>query len=380
MSGKNFLSAIMMLVGTIIGAGIFGLPYVAAKTGILAVLPYLVVLTFIVTLLHLLYGEVALRTNGQHRLVGYAGIYLGPWGKRLASFSVIAGTYAALLAYLLLGGNFLFILLGGVFGGTAFVYSLILFFACAIFIGRGLKTVSWLELLLSALLLGAIFVFLAKGALLINTANFSLAVNWEEIFLPYGIILFSLGGASVIPELVKLLKDSEFQVKKAIIWGTLIPAIVYLLFIAVVLGVSGAQTSEEAISGLLPYFGSEVIALGAIIGFLAVVTSFLAFGTNLKKTFEYDYNFSKPASLVLALAIPFLLFWFGVDNFLRVIGFAGAVGGGIDGILIILMYRMADRGGKGDRKPEYDVVTSRWLEYLLIAIFIAGIIYTILNP
>jgi tyrosine-specific transport protein len=328
----------------------------------------------------LIYGEVVLRTNGRHRLIGYAGIYLGKWGKIICSFSAITGAYAALLAYLILGGNFLFILLGNVFGGTVFAYSAILFLVSAIFIAKGLKMVSALELFLSFIMLFALLFFIFRGSFLVNPDNFSFAVNWPEAFLPYGVILFSLAGASIIPDIVGVLDRSESRLKKAIIWGTLIPAIVYFFFIAVVFGISGSATTEDAISGLSGFYRNEFIILGALVGFLAVFTSFLAYGTNLRKTFQYDYNFSKPVSLTLALLAPFLLLAAGTDSFIRVIGFAGAVMGGVDGILLILMYQKADRGGKGDRKPEYDVITSKRLEYLIIFIFILGIIYTILNP
>ncbi len=376
----RFLSALGMLIGTIIGAGIFGLPYVAAKTGLVPTVIYLAALTVVVVLMHLLYGEVVLRTQGKHRLVGYAEIYLGKWGKRMATLSVILGSYAALLIYIILGGVFLSNLFEGVLGGDAAVWSVIMFFISFIFVSKGLKMVSALEMVLSFLMVGIILVFLTRGSFLINPANFSGAVNWSDIFLPYGVILFSLTGGSVIPELAGVLDDDESRLKKTIIWGTLIPAIVYLLFIVVVFGITGADTTPDAISGLQKFYGNGFVKIGALVGFLAVITSLLAFGINLRKVFNYDYHFPKSLSLVLALFVPFLFFLAGVNDFIRVIGFSGAVMGGIDGILIILMYRKADRERKGKRKPEYDIITSSTLEYLLAAIFIAGIVYTILHP
>lgn len=380
MFDARFINALAMLVGTIIGAGIFGLPYVAAKTGFLPVVVYLIVLAAVVTLMHLLYGEVVLRTSGKHRLVGYAEIYLGIWGKRFASLSVILGSYAGLLIYIILSGVFLFGLLGDLFGGSPIVYSIIAFFASFLFIARGLKVVSWLESFLSFLLLAAIFAFLAKGSFLVNISNFTSAADWSNIFLPYGVLLFALTGGSIIPDLAAVLDDDERRLKKTIIAGTIIPAIIYFLFIAVIFGITGANTTPDAITGLAKVYGDGFVKVGALVGFLAVITSLLAFGINLKKTFKYDYKMPENVSLILALLVPFIIFLTGFDDFIRVIGFSGAVMGGLDGILIILMYQMADRGRKGDRKPEYDIPTSKFLEYLLIAVFALGIVYTILNP
>lgn len=380
MFDNRFFNALAMLIGTIIGAGIFGLPYMAAKTGFFPVIVYLIIIAAIVTLMHLLYGEVVLRTEGKHRLVGYAEIYLGQWGKRFAALSVILGGYAGILIYIILSGVFLFGFLGDFLGGNPMVYSIAVFLVSFIFIAGGLKIVSWFESVLSFLLLAAIFVFLAKGSFLINASNFSLATDWRQIFLPYGVILFALTGGSVIPDLAAVLDDDHRRLKKTIIIGTLIPAIIYFLFIAVVFGITGAATTPDAITGLKNIYGDGFVRVGALVGFLAIITSLLAFGINLKKTFQYDYKLSKFVSLAAALLIPFLIFLTGFDDFIRVIGFSGAVAGGIDGVLIILMYQKADRGGKGTRRPEYDIPTSKWLEYLLIIVFVLGIIYAILNP
>lgn len=377
---NRFLNALAMLIGTIIGAGIFGLPYVAAKIGLFPAIAYLLIIAAVVTLMHLLYGEVVLRTRGKHRLVGYAEIYLGIWGKRAATLSVILGSYAGLLIYIILSGVFLFEIFGDMFGGSSFIYSIIAFFASFVFIASGLKIVSWIESVLSFLLIAVILLFLAKGSFLVDASNFNFAADWSQLFLPYGVLLFALTGGSVIPDLAAVLDDDERRLKKTIILGTIIPAIIYLLFIAVVFGITGANTTPDAISGLVNLHGNGFIKIGALVGFLAVITSFLAFGINLKKTFQYDYKLSGILSLSLALIVPFFIFLTGFDDFIRVIGFSGAVMGGIDSVLIILMYQKADREGKGARKPEYDIPTSKWLEYLLMVMFVLGIIYTILNP
>ena len=80
MKNKVF-RAISALVGTVIGAGIFGIPYVVAKIGFLPGIFYLLTLGTLVLFLNLLYGEVILRTPGDHQLTGYAEIYLGKFGK-----------------------------------------------------------------------------------------------------------------------------------------------------------------------------------------------------------------------------------------------------------------------------------------------------------
>ena len=68
MLNKQFLYATTVLVGTIVGVGIFGLPYVASQSRFIVGLFFLLLLGVIVTLIHLLYAEVVLKTKEKHRL------------------------------------------------------------------------------------------------------------------------------------------------------------------------------------------------------------------------------------------------------------------------------------------------------------------------
>ena len=139
---KNFLYAFSTLTGTIIGVGFFSLPYIASKVGFWVMLSYFIILGLVVILVHLLYGEVALRTKELHRLPGYAARYLGPWGKNVSLAAAILGGYGALLAYLIVGGQFLSSFLNPILGGSDLAYTLIYFFSGALLIYFGIKSIS----------------------------------------------------------------------------------------------------------------------------------------------------------------------------------------------------------------------------------------------
>ena len=151
---NRLLLATATLIGTIVGVGMFGLPYVASRAGVGVVVAYLVILGAVVILIHLLYGEVVLRTRGQHRLVGYAERYLGFTGKALATLVFFFGLYGALLAYMVLGGEFLSFLLGG--NVAPFLAGLLLLAAAAYLVGRGLRTIGLTEGFMTAFLLSLI--------------------------------------------------------------------------------------------------------------------------------------------------------------------------------------------------------------------------------
>ena len=103
----NFLKALSIFLGTVIGVGIFGLPFVALRAGFFVVLLYFLVMILIAVLIHLLYGEVVLGTKKIHRLPGYVGEYLGEKWKKICFLVIVVGLMGALLAYLIVGGEFL---------------------------------------------------------------------------------------------------------------------------------------------------------------------------------------------------------------------------------------------------------------------------------
>src|SRR3989338_415431 len=102
------LLALATFCGTIIGVGLFGLPYVTAQVGFVPMIFYFLILGVVMLLVNIAYGEIVLRTAGDHRLPGYNRIYLkNPWLERLSYLTTIVGLVGSLLAYLLVGGSFL---------------------------------------------------------------------------------------------------------------------------------------------------------------------------------------------------------------------------------------------------------------------------------
>ena len=91
MVNTQLIAAIATLVGTIIGAGILGIPFVVSKAGFLTALPLIVLIGLIFVVVNLCLGEITLRTKGVHQLTGYMEKYLGKSGKFLMMLSMIFG-------------------------------------------------------------------------------------------------------------------------------------------------------------------------------------------------------------------------------------------------------------------------------------------------
>ena len=76
---------------------------------------------------------------------------------------------------------------------------------------------------------------------------------------------------------------------------------------------------------------------------------------------------------MLVCFVPLAAYLFGVNNFIFVIGLIGSLAGGLEGIIIILLYWRAKR--QGDRRPEYSLNLPDIFFWALIALFALGVIY-----
>lgn len=370
MKDKKFFFAISILLGTIVGAGIFGIPYVIARSGIIPGFFYLLILGGAVLLIHLFFGEIVLRTKEKHRLVGYAQKYLGNWGRILITISTILGLTGALLAYIILSGDFLKIIFSFL-NLPSFYFSLMFWAILSYFIFRGIKLIAPAELFMNIAFFFIIFLIFCFALPKLNLQNFTL-INFEHIFLPYGVILFSLVGWMAVPIISETFKSLEARknLKKVIILAISIVIFLYFLFALAVIGVSGKNTTPEVFQGLLPYLGQKIIIFGALFGIFAIVTSFLILGNYFKNTLFYDYKVPRWISASIACGLPFILFLIGFRGFIETIGFVGTIIGAIEGVVIILIFKNIKK--LGDRIPEYSLKIPSSLLYFLIAIFILG--------
>jgi len=371
---KNYIYAISTLIGTAVGVGIFGLPFVVAKSGFIPALILLIILGVIMILLGLMYGEVTLRTSQKGRLAGYCGKYLGKNGKRVATLITLFALYANTLAYIIVGGIFLNALFSSYFGGSEFIYSLIMFTVISIGIYIKLKFVNIIEFLMVVFLLTIMFIICFQGISFVNPNNLA-SYNLSQFFLPFGVILFSLSSLSAIPELEHIMKEKQSKIKSTIIIGGISTVIIYALFMTIVVGVTGPATTPETFFGLSQFMGDSIITSGLIFGVFAVGTSYLMIGINLKEIFWYDYHLSKNKSWALACFIPVIIFILGLRDFIAVISFAGSIAGGLVGILIIIIFYKAKK--TGDLKPAYEIKVPKVISTLMVGVFVLGIIYQV---
>jgi len=371
----NYFLAIAVLIGAIIGVGIFTLPFIFYQSGIILLPIYMIILGIIQYYLHLLFAEVVLSTNGCHRIPGYVEKYFGKKAKYVTLIMAMLSDYGVIIAYIIVGGLFFHQLLNPLFGGGVFLYTTILFAIEASIVFFGLKLVAGFEFIATFFMIVVIGMIIWRGWGFFSLANFNI-IQWNNVFMPYGPVFFAIGGASAIPIICRLLDKNKEKIKSAIFWGTFLPIIIMSIFVIVAIGISGNNITQDTLAGFGAVFKNGVIFLTLIFGLLAISSSFLTICEALKEVFLWDFKINKTISWLLACVAPFLLYLLGLNNLTKIISLTGAFCGGAFGI--ILLWLVFEVKKKCDKKSIINNKINKPIFYFLSVLFVLGLIYELL--
>ena len=214
---KKSILAVATLTSTIIGVGFFSLPYVTQRVGTPLMLGYFIVLGGLVLVIHLVFSEVALKTPDFLRLPGYAQVHLGEMGKTIALWTMILGSFGSLLAYLIMGGKLLAGLNLPLLGPNEALGTIVYFLAGAALTYWGINPIARVDFWSLILILGIFGLMFFQGKPFWRAENIWPAGNLSNFFLPYGPILFSFWGASMLPEIEEMLGKNKSSLKKVVL-------------------------------------------------------------------------------------------------------------------------------------------------------------------
>lgn len=374
----NFFYSIAILTGTIIGVGIFALPYAIAQVGFWPGIFYLILMAVVVTYLHLAFGEIILRTKNEHRLPGYVGVYLGQNFQRAVHVSTILGLLLTIVAYILVGGEFL----SQIFSDSLPIsVAYLIFWGISTFlIFSSFETFAKVEFFMTIFLIIIIALIFFSTLSQVNFNNFK-GFKIENLFFPYGIVLFSLLGGVAIPEIKNVLINEKKRIKSAIITGTLLSAFIYLIFVSMVIGASDSGVEKLATLNLTKFLPPELNFFVHVLGLLLITTSHITVGRYLKESLIYDLKFNNFISSLIIIFVPIFLISLGFKDFITFISFVGSLTGGFEGVITMMVYLKAKKSGQ--RIPEYSLKINKFFIYLLIIIFslgfLAGLFFELKN-
>ncbi len=344
------VGASLLIAGCCIGAGMLGIPVVTAQAGFYPSLLFFIVAWAFMALAGVLLSKIVLSFNTPDiHLVSMAEKSFGRIGKILAWLLFTFLFYAIMTAYVIAAS----VLISDFTGISFYASSLILVVGMFLAIARGVSLVDSINRYLLFGMLACYFLLVAFGINQVQLEGLTRA-DYNAAWVSLPLLMICFGFHNLIPSLVTYLKRDEKALKRAILSGSLIALVIYLLWEFVILGlVPEAKISEwidaekkgELVTQVLAdTVGSKsVVVFSRGFAFLAIATSFLpvaySFLDFLRDGLCEVHKTASNKTLALAVLIPPLALSLSDPHiFLEALDFAGGVCTmGIFGILPALM-------------------------------------------
>lgn len=331
----KLMGGTLIIAGTAIGAGMLALPVVTSLGGFLpSIVIYLLCYLFSVCT-GLLFLEICLWMPQDANVISMAQHLLGKTGKVFAWILYIFLFYCLVIAYVSGGGGFI----ASALGDIPLQWGMLIFtgtFGTVIYIST--KAIDRINFLLMMGLIVSFVLFVIFGVSHVDTENLS-RINWGASFMSLPVIFTAFSYQGTIPSLNTYLGRNAKMMRFAIIVGSSIPFLTYILWQFLILGIvppDGLLIAKEegltAISPLKNFLASSpVYIIGQFFGFFALTTSFLGVSLGLLDFFSDALQVAKVGmkklGLCLLIFVPALTIALSYPGiFLRALGYAGGVG------------------------------------------------------
>jgi len=280
--------AALLIAGCIIGTGMLGMPVVTGAAGFFPACFYFVIAWGFMVMTGLLLARVTLSfPERETNLISMAQKSLGRTGQYATFLLFSALFYAILVAYCIAGGrlvtDFALVLFDVEVPFQIASISLALLFYLALV--YGLRSVDIVNRCLMVGLGGAYVALVSYGAPHVEFSRLG-RTDWVAGFSALPVLIIAFGYHNLVPTLAHYLNKDKKKLKTAILIGSGIPLLVYIIWEAVILGVVPfGSTGEWLIAKSQGHMITDVLAEAAhsnsvilaarLFAFFAIATSFL---------------------------------------------------------------------------------------------------------
>ncbi|WP_217517674.1 aromatic amino acid transport family protein [Vibrio metschnikovii] len=362
---SKLLGSSLIIAGTTIGAGMLALPLASAGLGFSTALVIMLGLWALMAFTALLMIEIHQYSSQDATLHTLAKEILGTKGKWIATFAMLFLFYSLCAAYIAGGGGQFTQRISEFTGFTISAPTGTLLFTVivAAVVTIGTATVDKVNrLLFAGKIIAMIMVLTFLAPNVTESYLLSMPLGQGLIIASIPVIFTSFGFHGSIPAIVNYLDGHTPSLRKAIVFGSAIPLIIYILWQLATLGVvSQAELVQN--SGLSALIGTlarsaHQSGLGSMIGIfadLALLTSFLGVSLGL---FEFmgDTLRKKGAGVnrfvasVATFTPPLLFALFYPQGFIMALGYAAIA---LAVLAIFLPIAMVVRVRSQRSSPEY---------------------------
>lgn len=384
---KPLLGGVLLIAGTSIGAGMLALPVITSFGGFFSSFCLFTLIWALMLATAFFFLDVNLAIKGEPNFISMTGKTLGKTGKVVCWIFYLLLLYALLAAYIS-ACTPLFSLAFSSFFSISLPSFIPPFFLPIIFGGFIYLGTQGVDYINRILMVGLILSYiLLTSSLPQHIEPIRLLHNdFLTGLLAVPAIITSFGYHIIIPTLTTYMDHKAKLLRKALLIGSIIPFIVYLIWQALVLGAvpltsltdawtKGVPATEPLANFLQsPWIGS----ISRFFSFFAIITSFLGISLSLSDFLTDGLKIKKTGKgkwIAIALTfVPPLLFVFSHENsFYTALDYAGAFVAILLGILPCLMVLRL----KNHRW--YQSLYGKIVIYLMILLFLGVVILNLLE-
>ena len=299
---KKAIESVFIIVSTIVGFGVFLLPYALQISGGYFWIWFIVV-ALAVYELHLAYGELLFDAKEKHNLPGLISQRLGKHWKLPVWIFDYVGILLVLLLFLVALSQFVPLVL------PVSALTVKAFFAL-LFVLVGLLSVNPFANIKTVFSIAMIFLFaILSGLLFPYVRPENLVWQNSQYFFSYGLLVFAFIGYSSLQMVYDLIGPNAALFRRVNKAALMIVSALYLFVTASVVGVLGNTTAENSLVQLVTIFGPAIGSLSIALAMVSMSSVAFSLVFYIKRGLMVDFKI-KEFPAWCAIAVPLILFVF----------------------------------------------------------------------
>lgn len=335
----HLLGGTLLVAGTSIGVGMLALPIATGEAGFLPALLVYLVCWFFMLCTGLLILESSTWMPNDSNLITMSRKLLGQGGQAFCWVVYLFLLFCLMVAHIAGGGNAVFQIFGNKLSYWTSTLVYVCLFSPVVYLGT-----KWVDRLNLALMSGVTLTYLLFISSSIPHIEVSLLkqMDWSKMWWGLPVVFTAFGYQILIPTLMTYMDRDVKKVRLAIIIGTIIPLVIYVIWEFMILGIipiegphgiiAAKVKGQNAVYPLQYYIQKPwLLNIGQFFALLAMTTSyvgisiafldFLADGLKVKKK-----GLRKLGLCALVFLIPTLITLLNPDIFISALTYAGGFG------------------------------------------------------
>lgn len=341
MSKNRLIGGTFLVAGTTIGAGMLALPITVYGLGFTWGIILLAVMWLFMYYAATVTADLSLHHGKGLTIASLARQHLGPKGEIVASSSLLFLFYALLTAYTVGGSSILGSILRNSFGidlpaPACMVIFTLVFGTIVTTTMTGMDYLNRLLFILKVGAFGGMTLWLLPKVSPDLLATSETQGTFQAWHLAIPIVFTSFGFHGSIPSLMNYMNMNRGHLKIAFLVGSLIPLLVYVLWLAITIGtispdifsaiIAKGGDLGSLVTALNDASGSQGISVFTdIFAGIGVITSYMGVGIGVVDFYRERLKASpiqKPVSGLLTFSVPLLFGILYPQGFIAALGYA----------------------------------------------------------